>query len=873
METKYHSDDGGIEGKMKQYKDKKNGGKRMKGSWPSSVTPSGRRMRKLALLPTLIALAVIASHSRCHVVDASTREEQQRENDGDLIVLDDHDTSVVEFGGGSTRPRRFVEDPEDEEGENIHYDTSDENQSSREKNGSKVIDNLIVVVSVDGTLAGICKETGKVLWKQTRQEMETQQTHQNTMKPTKSKPDTPQARLLQPLVSTTTTTKSASTSEYAAVPSVDGSVYLTSSDITVTTSIKELVSRAPFLDSKGRFYVGSHFATAAALDGETGEILRILSASDVTSEDDDQISLEGRNAIWVGRIDYSVSVQDARTGIVDAQFSVADVMSVSDMQGSRGLAAWNSEKQPGPRQSASSDNAFTARLRQLPAPNEGSTLAASDGRPSALVATPSGNLAYRDAGTGELQWVADSSFDSPIAFAMDASSGYSLGVDIIPDVPIPDSSIEYLSREIERQLELIQEQHLEKNDQTIVGAMTNGQLYALPLGGRPSSTASPTLPQQQHASVAAHAAVHSPKVPQITGGRTNFHTHSHDGKQNLATKKHCDPLSSQFPGCLIGSTAVSQHHHHHHHLIDYHPAVAHGNSFLDSGANRALDDGENLGKDGLAVAVGHVAAEGGFYHPDLGFVSAQDLQRIQQRMQPPSNKRTLMRIMSSWLPPTIALIFVLSFELGRRKRLKDNQKAAEEQIEKPLKVEESNRNVDHEVVPLQRTQQYVIQVSDEVLGYGGQGTVVYRGMLDGRSVAVKRLLSAYHASAEREIKLLIESDGHPNVVRYFLKEARGDFVYLALELCSLSLHDLIGVLRQNDELTPCGQVQPKVYESSKTILLQIASGVKHLHALRIVHRDLKPGESAKRPCHRKLYFVFLFSQPAFPSSQYFTCDL
>ncbi|KAI2501455.1 Ribonuclease 2-5A [Fragilaria crotonensis] len=91
----------------------------------------------------------------------------------------------------------------------------------------------------------------------------------------------------------------------------------------------------------------------------------------------------------------------------------------------------------------------------------------------------------------------------------------------------------------------------------------------------------------------------------------------------------------------------------------------------------------------------------------------------------------------------------------------------------------------------------VIQVTDDVLGFGGHGTVVYRGTLDSRQVAVKRMLKAYHASADREISLLIESDGHPNVVRYFLKEVKGDFVYLALELCDMSLHDLIAELRRH----------------------------------------------------------------------------
>lgn len=52
-----------------------------------------------------------------------------------------------------------------------------------------------------------------------------------------------------------------------------------------------------------------------------------------------------------------------------------------------------------------------------------------------------------------------------------------------------------------------------------------------------------------------------------------------------------------------------------------------------------------------------------------------------------------------------------------------------------------------------------LTVSDEVLGYGSHGTVVYRGLLEGRPVAVKRMLTDFHARADREISLLIESDG------------------------------------------------------------------------------------------------------------------
>lgn len=52
-----------------------------------------------------------------------------------------------------------------------------------------------------------------------------------------------------------------------------------------------------------------------------------------------------------------------------------------------------------------------------------------------------------------------------------------------------------------------------------------------------------------------------------------------------------------------------------------------------------------------------------------------------------------------------------------------------------------------------------LTVSDTVLGYGSHGTIVYKGLLEGRRVAVKRMLTEFHARADREIRLLIESDG------------------------------------------------------------------------------------------------------------------
>lgn len=128
-----------------------------------------------------------------------------------------------------------------------------------------------------------------------------------------------------------------------------------------------------------------------------------------------------------------------------------------------------------------------------------------------------------------------------------------------------------------------------------------------------------------------------------------------------------------------------------------------------------------------------------------------------------------------------------------------------------------------------------LTVSDEILGYGSSGTVVFRGKFQGRDVAVKRMLIDFCDVADREIQLLTESDNDPNVIRYYCSERTDRFLYIALELCTATLQDLI--YGRN--------LLPEVMNIHKSLDLininyQIASGVAHLHSLKIIHRDLKP---------------------------------
>ncbi|KAJ1663693.1 bifunctional endoribonuclease/protein kinase ire1 [Coemansia sp. RSA 1646] len=128
-----------------------------------------------------------------------------------------------------------------------------------------------------------------------------------------------------------------------------------------------------------------------------------------------------------------------------------------------------------------------------------------------------------------------------------------------------------------------------------------------------------------------------------------------------------------------------------------------------------------------------------------------------------------------------------------------------------------------------------ISMSDQVLGYGSHGTVVYRGEFQGRAVAVKRLLLDFYDVADHEVQVLQESDTHPNVIRYFCTERHDHFMYIALELCCGSLADAI---MRSPKARLANQLLSAI--PKKTALYQLARGLHHLHALKLVHRDIKP---------------------------------
>ncbi|KAJ8330376.1 bifunctional endoribonuclease/protein kinase ire1 [Batrachochytrium dendrobatidis] len=127
-----------------------------------------------------------------------------------------------------------------------------------------------------------------------------------------------------------------------------------------------------------------------------------------------------------------------------------------------------------------------------------------------------------------------------------------------------------------------------------------------------------------------------------------------------------------------------------------------------------------------------------------------------------------------------------------------------------------------------------LTLTSQILGYGSHGTIVYKGYFEGREVAIKRLLLDFFQVADHEVKILQETDRHPNVIRYYIQEQCDGFLYIALELCPASLFDIIE--------KPAAPALAAIREqlAVKDVLYQIMDGIQHLHLMRIVHRDLKP---------------------------------
>lgn len=130
-------------------------------------------------------------------------------------------------------------------------------------------------------------------------------------------------------------------------------------------------------------------------------------------------------------------------------------------------------------------------------------------------------------------------------------------------------------------------------------------------------------------------------------------------------------------------------------------------------------------------------------------------------------------------------------------------------------------------VPILKIDDSLEVIQEQQLGTGSNGTIVFAGKWQDRPVAVKRMLRSFYDIATRETRLLREVDLHPNVIRYYAQLERGDFIYIALQLCDASLADVVEKPSHFRTLAELGS------RNLLGVLKQITKGLDHLHSLQI----------------------------------------
>nr|VZI41587.1 unnamed protein product [Spirometra erinaceieuropaei] len=127
--------------------------------------------------------------------------------------------------------------------------------------------------------------------------------------------------------------------------------------------------------------------------------------------------------------------------------------------------------------------------------------------------------------------------------------------------------------------------------------------------------------------------------------------------------------------------------------------------------------------------------------------------------------------------------------------------------------------------------------TNQVLGCGSNGTIVFDGFYGSQPAAIKRILRqpAFEKSWLREHNILLQHH-HEHLIRCYWTGSSPNFHYLVLQRCEKSLLDVFS--HPGDvALHPLLAFDLGVIQA----LYQLATAVSFLHSSGVVHRDIKPG--------------------------------
>jgi hypothetical protein len=321
------------------------------------------RMKRVALVQSLLILSLVSMLQRLQAANmdattttSATSASKQKPSRSCQLSLDEASTDAngsglndmdLDQSEKAVQEASSMLDPYPYYEDRYHFRQHEASENPPHSGGVNDDDttntSVLVVAAVDGTIAGVSLLTGKTIWRRSRNDERRQLNH---LKTKQGQAETP---LFEPLVSTTTTRSSSSAWRTSAVPSIDGKVHLTAplldtdsssglyaekqsleeeqADVTVTTTVSELFARVPFVDNRGRIYTGSRRSIAVAVDVHSGEVLQAVSTDSQCSN----TFVKGRQVVWLGRVDQSISIRDPRSRDLDVMFSSGQILSVNDM--------------------------------------------------------------------------------------------------------------------------------------------------------------------------------------------------------------------------------------------------------------------------------------------------------------------------------------------------------------------------------------------------------------------------------------------------------------------------------------------------------------------------------------------------------------